>query len=255
MSSASPITTLANETMKPEEWSVRVDLAACYRLVAHYGWTDSIATHISARVPGEETFLLNPYGLLFDEVTASSLVKVDLHGNILAPTEHSINPAGFVVHSAVHQARPDVGCVIHLHTDDGVAVSCIKEGLLPLNQTAMLLAPHIAYHDYEGVALDLDERDRLGNDLGKRQMMILRNHGTLTVGRNVAEAFLRMYLLERACTIQVRALGMGRPLQPVTAEAIDRSAQTEAALGGPVADVAWAAHKRLLDHKAADYRS
>lgn len=239
--------------MSPAEWTVRVDLAACYRLVAYYGWTDSIATHISARIPGEDAFLLNPYGLLFEEVTASNLVKIDLAGNILSPTEHSINPAGFVVHSAVHEARHDIGCVIHLHTDDGVAVSCLEEGLLPLNQTAMLLAENIAYHDYEGVALDLDERKRLGSDLGLRQMMILRNHGTLTVGHNVAEAFLRMYLLERACSIQVRALGMGRPLRAVTTEAIKRSAQTESALGGPIADVAWEAHKRLLTAERADY--
>jgi ribulose-5-phosphate 4-epimerase/fuculose-1-phosphate aldolase len=239
--------------ISPEEWDIRVDLAACYRLVAHYGWTDSIATHISARIPGEEAFLLNPYGLLFEEVTASNLVKIDLDGNILLPTEHSINPAGFVVHSAVHEARHDVGCVIHLHTDDGVAVSCLEEGLLPLNQTAMLLAHAIGYHDYEGVALDLDERKRLAADLGQHQMMILRNHGTLTVGHNVAEAFLRIYLLERACSIQVRALSMGRPLKAVTAEAIERSAQTEAALGGPVANVAWEAHKRLLN-PVSDYR-
>ncbi|WP_371812978.1 class II aldolase/adducin family protein [Brevundimonas sp. AJA228-03] len=231
-----------------------MNLAACYRLVAYYGWTDSIATHISARIPGEDAFLLNPYGLLFEEVTASNLVKIDLAGNILSPTEHSINPAGFVVHSAVHEARHDIGCVIHLHTDDGVAVSCLEEGLLPLNQTAMLLAHNIAYHDYEGVALDLDERKRLGSDLGLRQMMILRNHGTLTVGHNVAEAFLRMYLLERACSIQVRALSMGRPLKAVTAEAIERSAQTETALGGPIADVAWEAHKRLLNAERPDYR-
>nr|WP_256435882.1 class II aldolase/adducin family protein [Brevundimonas sp. AJA228-03] len=240
--------------MTPGEWTVRVNLAACYRLVAYYGWTDSIATHISARIPGEDAFLLNPYGLLFEEVTASNLVKIDLAGNILSPTEHSINPAGFVVHSAVHEARHDIGCVIHLHTDDGVAVSCLEEGLLPLNQTAMLLAHNIAYHDYEGVALDLDERKRLGSDLGLRQMMILRNHGTLTVGHNVAEAFLRMYLLERACSIQVRALSMGRPLKAVTAEAIERSAQTETALGGPIADVAWEAHKRLLNAERPDYR-
>jgi ribulose-5-phosphate 4-epimerase/fuculose-1-phosphate aldolase len=192
---------------------VRRDLAACYRLVAHFGWDDLIATHISARVPGpEEAFLINPLGLMFEEVTASNLVKINVHGEILSPTQYQVNEPGFVIHSAVHMARPDANCVIHLHTRDGVAVSMLEEGLLSLNQTAMVMNGDIAFHEFEGVALDLDERVRLQHDLGSKNIMLLRNHGTLTVGRSIAEAFLRMYSLEWACSVQIRAFGTGRPV-------------------------------------------
>jgi ribulose-5-phosphate 4-epimerase/fuculose-1-phosphate aldolase len=196
-----------------QEAEIRRDLAACYRLVAHFGWDDLIATHISARlpVPGE-VFLINPYGMMFDEITASSLVKINADGDILEPTPHQVNPAGFVIHSAVHQARPDAGCVIHLHTKDGVATSMIEDGLMPLNQTAMVVAGDIAFHEYEGVAVDLDERERLQADLGAKNLMLLRNHGTLAVGGSVAQAFVRMYFLEWACTVQMRALSTGRAL-------------------------------------------
>lgn len=190
-----------------EEWKLRVDLAAAYRLVAHYGWDDLIFTHLSARIPGpEHHFLLNPYNLMFEEVTASSLVKVDLHGNPVEPTPFITNPAGFTIHSAIHMAREDAHAVIHLHTPFGQAVSAHAEGLLPLTQTAMLIGGDLAFHDYEGVATDLEERERIVADLGTRSAMLLRNHGTLTVGESVGEAFIRIYFLERACEAQVYAL-------------------------------------------------
>jgi ribulose-5-phosphate 4-epimerase/fuculose-1-phosphate aldolase len=193
-----------------EEWKVRVDLAAAYRLIAHYGWDDLIFTHLSARVPGpEDHFLLNPYNLMFEEVTASSLVKVDMQGLPVEPSPFITNPAGFTIHSAIHMARPDAQAVIHLHTPHGQAVSAHGEGLLPLTQTAMLIRDEVAYHDYEGVAVDLDERERIIADLGQKGAMLLRNHGTLAVGETVGEAFLRIYFLERACQAQILALSAG----------------------------------------------
>jgi ribulose-5-phosphate 4-epimerase/fuculose-1-phosphate aldolase len=212
--------------MTEAEWQQRVNLAACYRLVALYGWDDLVDTHISARVPGpEHHFLINPYGLMFDEITASSLVKVDLHGNQLTESEYSINPAGFTIHSAIHEVREDAACVLHLHTLDGTAVSSSAEGLLPLNQTAQLVTHDLAYHDYEGIALDHDERPRLQKDLGNHNHMLLRNHGTLTVGRSVASAFERMYHLERACSMQVRTRALGTPVHPVEETAIEKNAE------------------------------
>ena len=205
------------------EWEQRINLAACYRLVALYGWDDLVDTHISARVPGgEHHFLINPYGMMFDEITASSLVKVDLDGNQLSTSEYSVNPAGFTIHSAIHEVREDAGCVLHLHTVDGTAVSSCPRGLMPLNQTAHFVTHDLAYHDYEGVALDHDERPRLQKDLGDRNHLILRNHGTLTVGRPVASAFERMYHLERACSMQVRTMMMG-PAYPVEQTVIDKN--------------------------------
>jgi ribulose-5-phosphate 4-epimerase/fuculose-1-phosphate aldolase len=190
-----------------EEWKLRIDLAAAYRLIAHYGWDDLIFTHLSVRVPGpEHHFLLNPYNLMFEEVTASSLVKVDLNGNPVEPTPFITNPAGFTIHSAIHMAREDAHAVIHLHTPFGQAVSAHEEGLLPLTQTAMLIGGDLAFHDYEGVATDLEERERIVADLGSRNAMLLRNHGTLSVGESVGEAFIRIYFLERACEAQVYAL-------------------------------------------------
>jgi ribulose-5-phosphate 4-epimerase/fuculose-1-phosphate aldolase len=173
------------------EWRLRVDLAAAYRLVALHGWDDLVFTHISARLPGpEHHFLINPYGMLFEEVTASSLVKIDLEARVLLDTGYPVNPAGFTIHSAVHEVREDAGCVMHLHTPDGTAVSTDPQGLLPMNQTAQLVLADLGYHDYEGVALDHDERPRLQADLGTKNVMLLRNHGTLTVGRTVAEAVI-----------------------------------------------------------------
>jgi ribulose-5-phosphate 4-epimerase/fuculose-1-phosphate aldolase len=193
-----------------EEWEIRIELAAAYRLVAHYGWDDLIFTHLSARIPGpEHHFLLNPYNLMFEEVTASSLVKVDVNGNPVDPTPFITNPAGFTIHSAIHMARDDAYAVMHLHTPAGQAVAAHSEGLLPLTQTAMLIRNDVAFHDYEGVAVDLSERERLVADLGTKNAMILRNHGTLAVGKNVGECFVRLYFLERACQAQIMALSAG----------------------------------------------
>lgn len=193
-----------------EEWAIRVDLAAAYRMVASYGWDDLIFTHLSARIPGpEHHFLLNPYNLMFEEVTASSLIKVDVNGNPVEPTPFITNPAGFTIHSAIHMAREDAHSVMHLHTPAGLAVSAHAEGLLPLTQTAMLVRGDVTYHDYEGVAVDLGERERLVHDLGDKNLMILRNHGTLAVGKNIGECFVRLYFLERACQAQVMALSAG----------------------------------------------
>ncbi len=196
-----------------DEWKIRVDLAAAYRLVAYHGWDDLIFTHLSARLPGpEHHFLLNPYNLMFEEVTASSLVKVDMQGNPVEPTPFVTNPAGFTIHSALHMARPDAHAVIHLHTPHGQAVSAHSEGLLPLTQTAMLIRDDVAYHDYEGVAVDLDERERLVANIGDKGAMLLRNHGTLAIGETVGEAFLKIYFLERACEAQILALSAGDSL-------------------------------------------
>ena len=193
-----------------EEWKIRVDLAAAYRLVAYYGWDDLIFTHLSARIPGpEHHFLLNPYNLMFEEVTASSLVKVDMNGLPVEPSPFITNPAGFTIHSAIHMAREDAQAVMHLHTPQGQAVSAHAEGLLPLTQTAMLIRDDVAFHDYEGVAVDLDERERLVADLGDKGAMLLRNHRTLAVGDTVGEAFLKLYFLERACQAQIMALSAG----------------------------------------------
>jgi ribulose-5-phosphate 4-epimerase/fuculose-1-phosphate aldolase len=198
------------DKVSEEEWAIRLDLAAAYRMVAHYGWDDLIFTHLSARIPGpEHHFLLNPYNLMFEEVTASSLVKVDASGNPVEPTPFITNPAGFTIHSAIHMAREDAHAVMHLHTPAGQAVSAHDEGLLPLTQTAMLVRGDLAFHDYEGVAVDLGERERLVADLGGKNAMILRNHGTLALGKSVGECFVRLYFLERACQAQVMALSAG----------------------------------------------
>ena len=246
------------------EWQTRVDLAACYRLTAHYGWTDLIFTHLSARVPdsvgssaetrGGEAFLINPLGYMFHEITASSLVKVDLEGKILSKTDYQINPAGFTIHSAVHAARHDVGCVMHLHTDDGVAVSAQADGLLPLTQTAMAVVGDLSYHDYEGIALDHDERARLVADLGENNSMILRNHGTLTCGETVSSAFLNMFFLERACSMQVRALGGGVKLNMPSDKAIEAVKNQVSSSNLPLADLAWPALLRMLDAQDPSYR-
>ena len=195
-----------------DEWQARVELAALYRLVAMYGWDDMIYTHVSARVPGpEHHFLINPYGMFFEEITASSLIKVDMDGKILNESPYFVNAAGFTIHSAVHAARDDAHFVMHLHSDQGVAVSAQKEGLLPLSQHALIVLPRLAYHDYEGIALDLDERERLVADLGATaQMMLLRNHGTLALGRTAGMCWNNMFYLERACKQQVMALSAGR---------------------------------------------
>jgi ribulose-5-phosphate 4-epimerase/fuculose-1-phosphate aldolase len=245
----------ARDGWSAEEWAIRVDLAACYRLVAHYGWDDLIFTHISARVPGpEHHFLINPYGMTFDEITASSLVKVDLDGKIVEPSPYFINPAGFTIHSAIHAAREDAKCVLHLHTTTGVAVSAQAHGLLPLNQTAMLVREDLAYHDYEGVALDLDERPRLVADLGDKKAMLLRNHGTLTVGSSVPSAFLTMYFLERACATQVATLA-GNPEIYEPTEKVKALVTQQAKYGlGSVENLAWKPLLRRLDRLDPSFR-
>jgi ribulose-5-phosphate 4-epimerase/fuculose-1-phosphate aldolase len=240
-----------------EEWQLRVDLAATYRLVAMYGWDDMIFTHISARVPGpEHHFLINPYGLLFEEITASSLVKIDVDGNKVVDSPYPVNPAGFTIHSALHMNRDDAHCVIHLHTDDGVAVSAQADGLLPLDQHAMVLLGDVAYHDYEGIALDLDERERLVADIGRdKHVMMLRNHGTLTLGKSCADAFMRMYYLERACTMQVRALSGGtKPNLPNQGVPEKTAEQGAMAFEGLLGALAWPALLRKLDRLDEGFR-
>ncbi|MBA4801280.1 MULTISPECIES: class II aldolase/adducin family protein [Euryhalocaulis] len=205
--------TPVREQVSEEEWKARVDLAALYRLVRMHGWDDLFFTHISMRVPGpEEHFLLNPFGLLYEDVTASNLVKVDLEGNVLPPSKYGINPAGFTIHSAIHAAREDVHVALHLHSDAGVAVAAQKDGLLPISQLAMNIMSDVSYHDYEGLALVEDEKARLVADLGEKNTMILRNHGTLSVGSHPFQAYLRIYILERACKIQTMAQSGGAEL-------------------------------------------
>jgi ribulose-5-phosphate 4-epimerase/fuculose-1-phosphate aldolase len=239
------------------EWALRVDLAACYRAVAMFGWDDLVFTHISARVPGPDVhFLINPYGMLFEEITASSLVKVDLDARPVMPTPHPVNPAGFTIHSAIHAARHDVGCILHLHTPAGIAVSIQETGLLPLSQQALVCATSIGYHDYEGIALRDDEKPRLVNDLGDKVFLILRNHGTLTVGATVADAFLAMFNLQRACEIQVMAQSSGRPLIPVAAGIVDTMKQyAGAVLRGLGGGLAWPGVLRKLDRIDPSFRS
>jgi ribulose-5-phosphate 4-epimerase/fuculose-1-phosphate aldolase len=241
-----------------EEWNARVDCAALYRLVAMHGWDDMIFTHISMRVPGpEHHFLINPYGFLFEEITASSLVKVDLDGGIVyAPPGMLINPAGFTIHSAIHAAREDAKVVMHLHTDQGVAVSAQKGGLLPISQTAMGVIGDLAYHDYEGIALDLDERERLVRDIGTKNLMLLRNHGTLSVGQSAAEAFLRIFFLERACKMQVLAQAGGGELIEWDSAMQDKVGG-QASMGFTVIGerLAWPALKRKLDRVMPGYAS
>jgi len=242
--------------VSPEEWKLRVDLAATYRLVAMHGWDDMIFTHISARVPGpEHHFLINPYGLLFEEITASSLVKIDIDGNKVQESPYPVNPAGFTIHSALHMNRDDAHCIIHLHTDDGVAVSAQADGLLPLDQHAMMVGGDLAYHDYEGIALDLDERERLVHDIGSKNMMILRNHGTLAIGKSCPDAFLRMYYLERSCTMQVRALSGGtKPNMPNQGVPEKTAGQGSMAFEGLLGALAWPALLRKLDRADPSYR-
>jgi ribulose-5-phosphate 4-epimerase/fuculose-1-phosphate aldolase len=248
----SPAASLKGEVSEAE-WAARVELAALYRLVALHGWDDMIYTHISARIPGpEHHFLINPYGHFFGEMTASALIKIDLDGAILQPTQDRINPAGFTIHSAIHAAREDAMFVMHLHTDPGAAVSANPEGLLPLTQHSMIARPHVAYHDYEGIALNLDERERLVADLGEKTLMLLRNHGTLAVGRTAADCWLGMYYLERACHQQVLALTAGRDrvlLGPEAAQTEVRQ-QTARGLGGKLV---WPGCLRKLAREAPGY--
>ncbi len=247
------------DKVAPEEWAVRVDLAACYRLVAHYGWEDLVFTHITARVPGtEDQFLINPYGMFFDEITASSLVKIDIHGGKVGDSPFPVNPAGFVIHSAIHAARHDARCVLHTHTLNGVAVSTQRAGLLPISQHAISVLASLGYHDFEGPALRDDEKPRLVADLGDKTSLILRNHGLLTVGETVAEAFVAMYYLEASCAIQVRAQSGGGELIPVPKEIIETAyAQVMAAARprGSRGTLVWPGLLRRLDRIDPSYRT
>ena len=238
------------------EWRQRVDLAACYRLVALYGWDDLIFTHISARVPGpEHHFLINPYGWMFREITASSLVKVAIDGSKVDASPHEINPAGFTIHSAIHAAREDADCVLHVHSVNGVAVSAQEEGLLPLSQHAMFVLASLGTHDYEGVALEADEKPRLVRDLGAHRSLMLRNHGLLTVGRSVAEAFVAMYFFETACMMQVRAQAGGGRLRRIGEPILHGAqAQWERVTQGAGGGLAWPALLRRLDAIDPGYR-
>lgn len=244
------------ETVSDAEWRARVNLAATYRLVAHYGWDDLIYTHISLRVPGEDDhFLINPYGMTFDEITASSLVKIDLDGRIVMPSSYKFNPPAFTIHSAMHMTGPDARCVIHTHSDDGVAVSAQSCGLLPLTQKAMVVLPDLAYHDYAGVALDLDERETLIRDIGDKHCLILRNHGLLTIGTTCADAFHRLYFLERACTFQIRALAGGvKPVIPAPHLLATAAAQGKLHTSVGIGNLDWPALLRTLDRKDRSFR-
>jgi ribulose-5-phosphate 4-epimerase/fuculose-1-phosphate aldolase len=240
-----------------EEWEQRVALAAAYRLVAHFHWDDLIFTHLSARVPGpDHHFLINPYGMTFDEITASSLVKVDLAGKKVMDSPYEINPAGFTIHSAIHAAREDAQCVLHVHSINGAAVSAQKGGLLPISQQSIFVLSTLAYHDYEGVALRDDEKSRLVRDLGGKNLFMLRNHGLISVADNVPDAFLLLYTLESACMIQVRAQAGGGELIPIDPRIIETGEQqAETVTHGAVGALAWPALLRKLDRIDPSYRN
>ena len=253
--SAAEETLSVRKQVSDEEWQMRVDLAACYRLIAMHGWDDIVFTHISARVPGpDEHFLINAYGLLFEEMTASSLIKVDLDGNKIIDSPYPVNPAGFTIHSAVHEARDDVGCVIHTHTKAGVAVSAQKDGLLPLSQVSLFALSSVAYHDYEGVALNEDEKPRLVADLGDKSFLILRNHGLLAAAGSIPDAFLSMYMLETACQTQIMAQSSGAQLTLISPRILAGiRAQAEEATAGLFGELAWPGLLRKLDRKNPGY--
>ena len=240
--------------VSPEEWAARVDLAAAYRLVSRYGWEDLVFTHITMRVPGtEDQFLINPYGVFFDEITASSLVKIDLQGNKVEDSPFPVNPAGFVIHSAIHAARHDAKCVLHTHTVSGVAVSTQRAGLLPISQHSIFVLASLGYHDFEGPALNDEEKPRLVADLGGNDCLILRNHGLLTVGETVADAFVSMYYLEASCAIQVRAQSGGGELIPVGKDIIENAYTARQRRGG-AGPLVWPGLLRRLDRTDPSYR-
>lgn len=251
-------------TADEKEWELRVQLAAAYRIIDHLGWSELIWTHTTVRVPGpEHHFLINQYGLRFDEVRASNLVKVDLHGKVIGDQTHEINPAGFVIHSAIHMTRPDVRCIMHTHTLAGMAVASLQEGLLPISMYALGYYERVAYHDFEGPSLDLDERARLAANLGDKNILILRTHGLLTCGETVAQAFVRMYRLERACQVQLAAQSTGgalvippREICELSAERSDDFLVAEGEKGySKVANPEFAALMRLMDRKDPSYRT
>ncbi len=243
--------------VSPEEWQMRVDLAAAYRLVADFGWSDLVFTHLTARLPGpDHSFLINPYGMMFDEITASSLVKIDLHGNKLDDSPFPINPAGFTIHSAIHEARDDAICVLHTHTFHGAAVAAQQAGVLPISQPSIFVLNSLAYHDYEGLALNEDEKPRLVADFGDKTFLMLRNHGLLTVGRSVADAFLNMYIFEAACSIQVKAMAGGTPLTTIGSSIIGNAMkQPQQVTRSQYGALAWPALLRRLERQDPSYRT
>lgn len=243
------------DSVSVEEWQARVDLAAAYRMVAHYGWDDLIFTHISARVPGpEHHFLINPYGMMFDEVTASSLVKVDLQGEKVMESDYDINPAGFIIHSAVHEAREDAKCVMHLHTTAGIAISTLKDGLQAYSQQSLFALSSLSYHEYEGVALNPEEKKRLVADLGETSFMILRNHGLLSCAESIADAFTYMFLLQRSCEIQLQAQATGQPMIKIPDQILAgiqaQAKQVTRSAGG---SLSWPGILRKLDRTLPGY--
>ncbi|MBF7729443.1 class II aldolase/adducin family protein [Pseudomonas sp. N040] len=244
------------DQVSPEEWQLRVDLAALYRLTALYGWTDLVFTHISVRIPGpEHHFLINPYGMLFDEITASSLIKVDQHCNKQHDSPFPVNPAGFTIHSCIHAGREDVSCVMHTHTRAGVAVSAQKGGVLPISQQSTLVLSSLAYHDYEGIALREDEQPRLQHDLGDKTFLMLRNHGLLVVGKTIADTFLAMYVFESTCQIQITAQAAGDLLYispGIQGDTQKVMAQVTSGMGG---QIAWPALLRKLDRIDPGFRN
>lgn len=239
------------------EWQCRVDLAAAYRLASHFGWTDLIYNHITAKIPGKkDRFLINPLGLMYDEVTASNLIEIDFDGNIMSDTRHRINRAGFVIHSAIHRARPDAICVVHTHSRAGVAVSCLKEGFRPMTQAALQFDGRIGYHDYEGFNVRLDEQERLVKSVGLDHAMVLRNHGLLTVGGSISKAVQRMYYLEQACQTMIDALSTGAPIVDLSDDV--RRATTERWYEGTSDasandDIEWQALRRMMDRLHPGY--
>jgi len=244
--------------MSPAEWETRVNLAAAYRLAAHFRFTDLIYTHITARVPGEDGhFLINPYGLRWEEITASNLVKIDVEGNKVCSSTYPVNPAGFTIHSAIHRSSHDAAWIMHTHSRAGVAVSTMEEGLLPLNQIALQFYSRVSYHDYEGIALDLAERERIVASLGNNQALILRCHGLLTTGATAGQMFNNMFYLERACEIQVASLSMGQPLRVVPDDLARHVAAQYDSPMGEDDDTAleWAAHLRMLEEHHKDYKT
>lgn len=244
------------DRVSPEEWQTRVDLAACYRLVAEFGWSDLIFTHITARVPGtEDQFLINPYGMMFDEITASSLVKIDLDGHKVEDSPFPVNPAGFTIHSAIHAVRHDAQCVLHVHSVNGVAVSAQKNGLLPISQQSIFVLSSLAYHDYEGVALNAEEKPRLVADLGDKSYLMLRNHGLLTLGKTIADAFVNMYVFEAACMIQVRAQAGGELLTIPSSIVAGAQQQAKAVTKSQGGMLAWPGLLRRLERIDPSYRS
>lgn len=247
---------LRRENLSAEEWEARVNVAALYRLIALHGWDDLVGTHVSARIPGDEhRFLLNPYGMLFEEMTASSLLTIDLDGKQLTRSEYEYNRAGFTIHSAIHMHRPDAMYVIHLHTNYGIAVSCQRQGLLPMNQTAIAVTGGLAYHDYEGVATNLAERERLVADLGDKNALILRNHGTLACGPNAGGAWQAIFRLERACEYQILAQSGGAETIPLSQEIVDSRHNTlSTETLGPRGEFIWPALLRKLDRIDPSFR-